>query len=995
MRRDGALLLLLALSLTPGALLRAQIRPPRVNVQPQRRDTTKRDTTAADSARAAQLKLSQPDSIMQALLRRRGYTVTRYEGDRVTFDAQNDLFQILGAQSKRAIVQRGDSQTVYADTGVFFNQRTKVATAVGENIVMHDPTSGQADVVGRGRLEYSLSERSATISNPRFTANTGELWQISALRGKAILADSATGRSSAFYGLGGELTSCTDSIPDYHFKFNEVKRSGQNTLVARPAVLYIRDIPVMWLPFLFSDMRPGRHSGILTPRFGISDLVRTSPSYRRNVENVGYFWSIDDYMDAAAWFDWRSSAGGSPTDPGWSKWNGEWRYNWADRFLSGSLASSYLRQRDGQTNFALTWGHRQAFTRDRRFSADVNYVTSTTLQRQNTFNPYAALATIRSQLNYSDKIGPAQLQVGGSRSQYPGRPQVDQTLPSISINTGTLNVAPWLQWTPNFSYTASQSLNIDQTGEFAYQYFNGPNGSLDSARTKRNQYTATTSFDTPLQIFGYNLGNRFQVNEKVLNYPQRVALTDVNTGAALGDRIFSNFYETDVDWTPNFALPPLLRSLFNVTPSVSFSNVTSGPFWVRTNLSNGEYVHQSKRPSFAISASPVIYGLLPGFGPFTRLRHTLQPTISYGYAPRANVPTDYLQAVGRSKAHEFSGLQQNALTFGLNQNFEAKVRSRTDTNPDAAEKIKLLSLTLSSFTYDIDRAHAAHKAIRGLTTSAFNYSVSSDLLPGFQFSSGYSLFQGDPVSDTAVFKPYLENVSASLNLAQGNNPFTVLTRLFGRAVPNDQRPTSAPTPDQTAGRQDQDYLRQLSNQPVAGSGSRGSQFILPPSQGWSASLTFSSQRTRPVTGANANVVEIDPQARCRATAAAVNNDPFVYQQCLIQAQQTTTSSAQPITPNVAGATVYRNPPVTNLGGDFRFGLTENWSVSWNTQYDFVRREFAQHVVTLQRNLHDWRAVFAFTQSTNGNFAFNFFIALKAEPDLKFDYNKATVRSGSF
>ena len=86
--------------------------------------------------------------------------------------------------------------------------------------------------------------------------------------------------------------------------------------------------------------------------------------------------------------------------------------------------------------------------------------------------------------------------------------------------------------------------------------------------------------------------------------------------------------------------------------------------------------------------------------------------------------------------------------------------------------------------------------------------------------------------------------------------------------------------------------------------------------------------------------------------------------------------------------------MTNLGGDFRFGLTENWAVSWSTQYDFVRHQFAQHIVTLQRDLHDWRAVFAFTQSPNGNFAFNFFIALKAEPDLKFDYNKATVRSGS-
>ena len=984
--------LAVALGLAPAAVAHAQVpRLPRPTIQPQRRDTTRRDTTAADSALAARLKLSPPDSNMQALLRRSGYTVTRYEGDRVTFDAQNDRLQILAGDSKRSIVQRGDSQTVYADTGVYYDQRTKVATAIG-NFIMHDPNSGQADVFGRGRLEYSLSERSATITNPSFQANLGEQWQINALKGKAILGDSAAGRTSAFYGLNGKLTSCTDSIPDYHFEFTEVKRSGANTLVARPAVLYIRDIPVMWLPFLFSDMRPGRHSGILTPRFGVSDIIRTNPSYRRNVENIGYFWSINDYMDASAWFDWRSSAGSNPSDPGWTKWNGEWRYNWADRFLSGSLASSYTTQRNGQTNLALTWGHTQSFTKDRRFRADVNYVTSTTLQRQNTFNPYSALATIRSALTYNDKIGPASLQLGGTRSQYPGRPQVDQNLPSVSINTGTLNVASWLQWTPNFSYNAQQTLHIDQPGDFAYTYKVGANGLLDSTLLKRDQYTAATSFDTPITIFGYSLGNRFQINEKVLDYPQKFVLTDPVTGDPLGDRIFPNWYETDIDWSPNFSLPPLFRSLFNVTPGVSLANVTSGPFWVRTNLSDGKFVHQSKRPSFALSASPVIYGLFPGFGPFSRLRHTLQPTFSYGYAPRADVGTDYLAALSRSQKHEFSGLQQNSFTFGLNQNVEAKIRSKSDTNPEAGEKIKLLSLNLSSFTYDIDRAHAAHQAIRGLTTSAFTYTFTSDLLPGFQFSSGYSLFQGDPVSDTAKFSPYLENVSATLNLAQGNNPFTVLTKLFGRAVPNDQRPSSSPTPEQ-ATQPDNSYMQQLSNQPVAGSGSRGTQFVLPPTQGWSANLTFSSQHTRPVTGSN--VVQIDPQARCRQLAQQAQN-PFVFDTCIAQLQsQTTTTAQNPIAPGLQGSTIYRNPPTTNLGGDFRFALTEKWAVSWNTQYDFVRHEFAQHVVTLQRDLHDWRAVFAFTQSTNGNFAFNFFIALKAEPDLKFDYNKATVHSGGF
>jgi hypothetical protein len=74
-----------------------------------------------------------------------------------------------------------------------------------------------------------------------------------------------------------------------------------------------------------------------------------------------------------------------------------------------------------------------------------------------------------------------------------------------------------------------------------------------------------------------------------------------------------------------------------------------------------------------------------------------------------------------------------------------------------------------------------------------------------------------------------------------------------------------------------------------------------------------------------------------------------------------------------------------------FELTQKWSAAWQTSYDFEQSQFASQVVSLQRDLHDWRAVFAFTHSPNGNFAFNFFIALKPQPELKFDYARASVR----
>lgn len=953
-------------------------------------DTIRRDSlSAADSATAARLRFSEADSVMRALMNRRGYVVTRYEGANVTYDANNQLLQIL-ADGKRALVER-DSEAVVTDSAVYYDEKAKKAVVLstpGRQFILHNPASGQADVVGSGRLDYSFTQRTARITNPVFAVNTGQEWRVRASQGVMVAGDTTRKQGPSFYGLGGQLTSCVDSIPDYHFEFKEIKRAGDNTLVARPAILFIRDIPVVWLPFIFQDTRSGRHSGILTPRFGVSDFIRNSPAYRRNLEGLGYYFAINDYMDASAWLDWRSAAGASEGDPGWTRYNAQWQYSWLDRFLSGSLASSYTNQNDGFTNLAITWGHQQQFTRDRRFSSNVNYVTSTTLQRRNTWNPYTALATIRSQANYSDRIGPFTLQLGGGRTQYPGRVQVDQTIPTVTLSTPTLQLAPWLAWTPNMSFNSTQTLRIDQAGPGAFNFFTNPStGALDSTAVKRNRYNTTASFDTPFKIFGYDLRNSFRFSHELLNFPQPpTTLFDVQTGDSVGTRIFANGYRSEVDWTPDFQLPPLARNVFNLTPSVSLQNSTAGAFWVRTPLSNGQWVHQSKRPTFGVSASPMIYGLFPGIGVFTRFRHTLQPSISYTYAPRANIDTSYLKALGRSFGREFSGLQTNAISFGLNQTIEAKVRAPGDTNPEGGEKLKLLSLGLSPLSYDVDRARAAHSAIRGLTTPAFGYNLSSDLLPGFQFSSDFSLFQGDPISDSAKFSPFRERVSASLTLARGNNPFVVLTRLFGRAVPADIRPTQGPTPEQVARGMTDIETHRISNIPVAGSGARSNALIVPPDQGWSVSLTFSSARTRPPIGGN--VVELDPKVLCRQRFGAPGQE-LLLDACL--AQQIPTNQ-DPIQLNLNGATVFRNPPTTNLGGNFVFPITEKWSASWNTSYDFVQHEFAQHIVSLQRDLHDWRAFFGFTQSPNGNFAFSFYISLKAEPDLKVDYSRATIRT---
>ena len=76
------------------------------------------------------------------------------------------------------------------------------------------------------------------------------------------------------------------------------------------------------------------------------------------------------------------------------------------------------------------------------------------------------------------------------------------------------------------------------------------------------------------------------------------------------------------------------------------------------------------------------------------------------------------------------------MQFQLNQVLEAKLHSKSDTAPDGGDKIRLLSMNASPIDYDFEVA-STHALLRS-DTNSFSYTLQSDLLPGFDFSSNYS-----------------------------------------------------------------------------------------------------------------------------------------------------------------------------------------------------------------------------------------------------------------
>ncbi len=262
---------------------------------------------------------AQPDTITSELMQRPGYQFTRYRADSATVFVQDPRVLLEG----KALTERRGS-TLEANT-ITYRRTSCLLDANGDPRLFDQ---GKV-MVGEG-IRYDTCLRRGVITSALTNFSEGStVWF---LRGN-VSQDSS---SSRIYAASSEITSCDLPVAHYHFAGRQVKWISKNVLVARPVVLYVRDVPILWLPFIFQDMRPGRHSGILIPQFGFNDLVRPNRSYNRQITNIGYYWAPNDYIDLTARLDWYSNR--------YVQYGLGGQYHWINRFVNGSVAFSKQEQ---------------------------------------------------------------------------------------------------------------------------------------------------------------------------------------------------------------------------------------------------------------------------------------------------------------------------------------------------------------------------------------------------------------------------------------------------------------------------------------------------------------------------------------------------------------------------------------------------------------------------------------------------------------------------
>jgi Tat protein translocase TatC len=902
----------------------------------QRYDTSMAKRLGLPSGPTAQF--GSDDPILKALLAREGFASTQYSSDSVRYDVSTGAVELSG---HAATLRDGDQLEAH---GITYDNAHCQIRARGDPRMFQ---KGQSPAIAQ-TLDVDICQgQERGVLGEGFTSlpNGGANWFI---RGN-IAADSGGKR---MYIGGAQFTSCDLPDPHYHFKAGEVKWVSNSVIVARPAVLYIRDVPIAWLPFIFQDTRRNRASGILIPRFGFNDIVRTNRNYNRTISNVGYYWAPNDYIDVTGSVDWYANR--------YTQYTGRLNYHWLDRFMVGSLTLSRQMESDRTSNI-LHWDHRQDFNVTTSLTFNLNYQSDSRVQLQNAIDPLASTALITSALNLSKKYRWGTVSFGGNRSEALGTGTGTMTLPQLSIQPKAIAFGQHVTWSPNLSVTSL-------TG------FNNPlppvnvllgTGSDTLTGGFSHQRQTSVDIDTPLQIFGFTWQNHVKYNDQ--QFVGRVVSTrkipnPLTNGLDSVQVVSGGNYQTGLNWDTGVNLPTIAPSTWKLVPSIGVTNIATGDLLVRSAASDGTWVSQGKKVQLGLSAAPTFFGFLNrSVGPFSLFRYTFEPLIQLQWSPAASVSEAYANAARLVGNPSVDGgtpgavPATSAITVSLHQTFEGKFKRAagdTNTDPTHLTKKQIISISTSPFTYDPQQAKLPHRT--GWTTGTLTNSFSSQLIPAITLSTTHSLWDGDVGSDTAKFSPFLTSANASVQLT-GSTIHAIGRFLHLSRKDTSRTANTAAAPAGTA-------------PVVVGSGYSalglgGGLQQRPIARGFSAQFNYTLTRYRP-NG---------------TTALPVSTEP------------TTIGGESSFFPTNSIIPIVAQPASNQLGVVMSFAPTPFWSVSWNTQYDITHGVFESQNIVLQRDLHDWRASFTFTKNTNGNFALYFTVFLINLPDIKFDYNQTTLQ----
>ncbi|HEY2923633.1 MAG TPA: putative LPS assembly protein LptD, partial [Candidatus Eisenbacteria bacterium] len=536
---------------------------------------------------------------------------------------------------------------------VAFNTKTERMRAEG-NPVLND---GKDRIVGN-TMTYDLSIRRGTIFAGKTTYEKGYYF------GEQIRKVS----DDVLDVRNGSYTTCELDEPHYHFGSSKMKILLRDKVVAKPVVFYIKHIPVLALPFYVFPIRPGRHSGFQLPQVEFG----SSSAGGKFIRNVGYYWAINDYLDATGWGDYYQ-------DFRWiahAQTRYQKRYKW-----SGEINSSFEHTLLGDNRWDLLGRHFQTLGTNLTLRGQGNLTNSSQYRKDQSIGRSVLLRVQRnlsSNLSLDKRWSGASLNVGLLRNQDldpdPGGLRLQQQLPAVTFSLSARPLGhlprgkepahlPWLSST----YVTLRSTFLSERSHFF------------EARPE-----TTVVFDSlgaPVDTTAF----RSDIKTTLTAARHDVTLADVRT----------------------------LLGFLRVSPNMSYSEI----FYSKDAAGN-----RNQRAGVwrgGLNANTAVFGTFrPSLGPLRGVRHVVTPSVGISYQP-AYPKLNYQDASGVLRPRftgvsgiALSGSESRFVTFSLRNDVHVKWG-----NPTQPKVINNLIQLNTSGSYNLLASRTGARPLSDLSSS--------------------------------------------------------------------------------------------------------------------------------------------------------------------------------------------------------------------------------------------------------------------------------------
>lgn len=554
----------------------------------------------------------------------------------------------------------------------------------------------------------------------------------------------------------GRFTTCDAPIPHFYFESPRMKVELRDKVFAAPVYMYVADVPIFALPFgLFPNQGGGRRSGIIAPNY------QTTGSRGWGLTSLGYYQVFSDYFDAAVRGDIFTIGG--------------YKVNLLTQYMQrywlnspASMELGYGFTRSGESDpYTKEWllGLRVPnlilglFT---SLSANLNFLSSKFYQNGAKNIEEALTQNANSQASFStqwEDIG-VTLGIDYSRSQNLNDNTFSERSPALRISKSTFFP---------FAPSADEGVvdkNVLQTLSLAYDF------------------SAIRSLDRQLP----HPDSAYKVREQY-----------------------------GILHTPRISISPKLGH-FSFTPSFSYSEAWFFRHLQRTPVLIGDTAvafddqmidgfRRVHTYSLGVGLGTTLYGIANiGALGITAVRHTVRPSVGVNYQPDfsdqeidtyinplTGLVTEYNIFQNDHNSGRSGRGESMTMSFGLGNDFEAKIQREITADSVADERIKLLSLNANS-GYDVIQDRFSTLQVSASSDIGASLALSGNgsfsFYPADQFGNDstertlISLNQGFLRPLNATFS--LRGSFSSSTSTEGDN-IDSLRRLFNIETPEDER----------------------------------------------------------------------------------------------------------------------------------------------------------------------------------------------------------------